>query len=488
MTEEQYIKANRSAFRVNLIIIVIAVVLIMINGVKTELNAKVNAEIIFAALGIAGVIIGNTKYKAEKKGSIAIMGGSSLVFISALLLENDFSYIVLGLGVLLSSIIYLNVRLVVFGEVVLVISTAVVFFKNIGAAIESEGFNVEFVIFPLGLLCACIAAVSTIRMLVTFNNENNETILKNAKKQEKVARSMTEIADNITSLFDKASGSASEVKNIIISNSRGINDISSSIEHTAEAISAQSAKCQEIKAQTDIMSDMRIELNETSKNTKNNVKEGRKIINDLDNKSKLVESESEQTLESTKAVTNKVGEVQNIVGTILSISSQTNLLALNASIEAARAGEAGKGFAVVAEEIRQLSEQTSQASNQITAIIQELTADVGVAMQSCEKTAESVHAQTDLITETGEKFKIINDQVNILIDKFESIGESMTTIEASTNEITDSIQNLSAMSQQVASLANEGATQSQVAVDMFEDFGETLTGISTEARKLSDIN
>jgi hypothetical protein len=44
------------------------------------------------------------------------------------------------------------------------------------------------------------------------------------------------------------------------------------------------------------------------------------------------------------------------------------------------------------------------------------------------------------------------------------------------------------MSQQVTSLANEGATQSQVAVDMFEDFGETLKGISSEARKLSNIN
>ena len=72
------------------------------------------------------------------------------------------------------------------------------------------------------------------------------------------------------------------------------------------------------------------------------------------------------TVQSLTEAAQRIGEVLEMIN---SIAAQINLLALNATIEAARAGDAGKGFAVVASEVKNLANQTTKATEQISQYI-----------------------------------------------------------------------------------------------------------------------
>ena len=72
--------------------------------------------------------------------------------------------------------------------------------------------------------------------------------------------------------------------------------------------------------------------------------------------------------------------INSVVDLISSIAKQTNLLALNATIEAARAGASGKGFAVVASEVKQLANQTQQATNTVRSQINQLADEAKAAV------------------------------------------------------------------------------------------------------------
>jgi methyl-accepting chemotaxis protein len=107
-----------------------------------------------------------------------------------------------------------------------------------------------------------------------------------------------------------------------------------------------------------------------------------------------VADEAVATAEHTSEVMTRLGEssaeIGNVVKLITSIAAQTNLLALNATIEAARAGEAGRGFAVVAGEVKELAQETSRATDDISERIQAIQTDTRGAVEAIGRIREVI--------------------------------------------------------------------------------------------------
>ena len=109
--------------------------------------------------------------------------------------------------------------------------------------------------------------------------------------------------------------------------------------------------------------------------------------------------------ENILALSEQTQQIGEIIATVNDIAAQSNILALNASVEAARAGEYGKGFAVVAVEVRNLAEQSRQATARVKGILSDIQTATNVTVMATEEGTKQVEEGMALASQAGESIE-----------------------------------------------------------------------------------
>lgn len=131
-------------------------------------------------------------------------------------------------------------------------------------------------------------------------------------------------------------------------------------------------------------------------------------------------------------ITQKVGDILEMISIIQEISSRTDLLAMNAAIEAAHAGDAGKGFAVVAEEIGRLSEATAENSATISTVLKTVVEKIERAGTAGDDTLRVFREINEKVAQVALGLEEINRSTLEIAGGGEQILKAMTSL----NEIT----------------------------------------------------
>ena len=441
MTENQY---RRSIGRVFIeLMIVYGYLLLTLGGAVLTGGAKTSTTI-QVAMVIISILICCVTFKVQRAtriGMIIMMATAASTYVVIALFNASTYTFLYGFIFIIMSLMFFNLRLTVLGTSVVLICNIIRQITRFDKSDPEYMSNAIVIMFTLILVM--VVSVTTTKLMLIFNKESVESIQDAAAKQAESNTKMVAIADQVSENFEDAMGMIDKLKECVNTNHFSMQNIADSSMNTAQNIQKQAEMCVDIQHISDSTGKEIQQMLDASDRTSATIGEGESEIAELKAQSANVQEASQVTVEVIERLTARVNEVQNIVGSILQISSQTNLLALNASIEAARAGEAGKGFAVVATEIGNLSNQTAETVSNINTIVQEVNeavTDIAKCLDtSMEFMGETVLADYQEFSKVGEQYK---EDATVIEESMNNVNQAIVNLATNIKKITGAVENI----------------------------------------------
>ena len=484
MNDKQLVRVNKVAAVILSIVEAYISFSLFMEVITAGFTIRTGIQLGVASLSIVLTII---LYQFKKDTMIfsKVILGAALLTYAIIMLENRIVYIgIYAFPIIIVTILFLDVKLSIGNSIIIFLLNIVHIIKLSLVGDISDSDLAQLIVLTIIVILMCYSGIKVTKLLSMFQKENMSSIIEKADKEKEALDKISKVGEKLIESFDTSKTIAEELNNAVSTSHSAMKDIAESIGTTAETIQNQTNMTFEIKTNIENTEKESLNMYNISKDATELVNDGMKAIEVLREQAVGVAKDNKNTIDSTNKLSNRIKRVETIIDNISDISNKTNLLALNASIEAARAGEAGKGFAVVADEIRQLSEQTDNATNEIVTIIDDLVKDVSIVNESINNSTQSIDKQNEMIKLTDGKFKEVDTKIKNLNSKIKNIDDMIKEISLSSDKILEHISNLSATSEEVSATSQEGFKISERTLEVLNKYDQLTEQIYLLASEL----
>lgn len=286
-----------------------------------------------------------------------------------------------------------------------------------------------------------------------------EELMANADESTKATEQLTVFTVNSAEGAEKQLASVEDMNQLTGRIKEGIQNINDSVESTTKSVSMA----------TDY------------------IRTGNGSVTLVGNQITTIKQSMDQTFETISRLGERSKEIGNITSLITDISNQTNLLALNASIEAVRAGSSGKGFSVVANEVKKLSEQSKQSTDNIRVMIEAIQKEIYNAISSITEGNKRVDEVLVSSHQTQQAFQKINQSIEQVLGEVATVNASVKDVGRLTKKMEEETKNVQKVAMNTSATMEEtaGASEEQLAgIEEVSAASHVLTRLATDLQKL----
>ncbi|EUJ27475.1 Methyl-accepting chemotaxis protein 4 [Listeria grayi] len=310
-----------------------------------------------------------------------------------------------------------------------------------------------------------------------------------------IGHELNEMAENLRLMIIDMKETSAQVKNssdnVIISSeiiSQMTGEMGTEMRMMGEKIETQIGSMTESTEAMDQMTggvqnvaEYSLKVSDLTKESVIKTNEGISVINNLVSQMDRISMVMRSSTEVVSKLVNRVGEVEVALNTVTNIADQTNLLALNAAIESARAGEHGRGFAVVAEEVRKLAEQSRLAVVDINAVLKKIQSESQTTVEVMNEGLSESEAGQKIIGETEVTFKDLLSRVNDIATQMQSVSQETEEMAAGIEEVNTSIADVTEISKQIGEQSKTSLEFAEINTFKINE----LVGVSEEMQHIS---
>ena len=462
------------------VLITLAYILEVIKGART---VGYTVAVIVLALGpqIAGWIVYKSNNASDAVKHIVAIGYAVMYCFVLFTTTNIlvFTYVIPMLVILTLFDDKQYITIIGVGVVVVNIISIIISLKN-GVITDTAVAEIQ------GLVVLMIV----IYLLMVSNTNHNFQILRtktledaNSKTTELLENILT-VSDRVTATAEELAGEMSTLKSSIDQTIDSMEEVRQGTNESAEAAQSQLEQTTQISDHIETVRNSSDVITENVELAADAVGIGQQNIRRMTELTGEVDSAGKDVAGALEKFKKTADEMNSITVIITDVASQTRLLALNASIEAARAGEAGRGFAVVASEISNLAGQTTQATENINTLIADVVSQVGTMVTTIEKLLEIDDEESKCAADTAESFAKISGTVDIIKQHTEDLDNLVGRLSKANDEIVNSIQTTSAVSEEVTAHATETYDASKQNQEIVNNINDLVNSLNEDAELL----